>query len=225
MIVRHIGNTYQKYAFTYQLRWTPCVISIKRTPIKLLRRRRTKIAGNMTAGSKALWRHCWNIAGNVIKTRRYWCAQTIGRFTFKGVIPPSKEGNPPLKWRVKFVASLFLTATAGLSIAFFQSCSISIEATLNCLSIDTNIDMYVPFCKTIHVDDVTFRFSLHHHFWPGLKKTVEHNLGTCICSNVETILSWSCHVYGPFDFRTSLGRQKQMVVKFDVQRASHAAHN
>ena len=29
--------------------------------------------------------------------------------------------------------------------------------------------------------------------------------GTCICSNVETILSWTCHVYGPFAFRTSLG--------------------
>ena len=29
--------------------------------------------------------------------------------------------------------------------------------------------------------------------------------GTCICSNVETILSWNCHVYGPFEFRTSLG--------------------
>ena len=29
--------------------------------------------------------------------------------------------------------------------------------------------------------------------------------GTCICSNVETILSWTCHVYGPFGFRTSLG--------------------
>ena len=29
--------------------------------------------------------------------------------------------------------------------------------------------------------------------------------GTCICSNVETILSWTCHVYGPFDFRTSFG--------------------
>ena len=28
--------------------------------------------------------------------------------------------------------------------------------------------------------------------------------GTCICSNVETILSWTCHVYGPFEFRTSL---------------------
>ena len=28
--------------------------------------------------------------------------------------------------------------------------------------------------------------------------------GTCICSNVETILSWACHVYGPFEFRTSL---------------------
>ena len=29
--------------------------------------------------------------------------------------------------------------------------------------------------------------------------------GTCICSNVETILSCTCHVYGPFEFRTSLG--------------------
>ena len=29
--------------------------------------------------------------------------------------------------------------------------------------------------------------------------------GTCILSNVETILSWTCHVYGPFEFRTSLG--------------------
>ena len=28
---------------------------------------------------------------------------------------------------------------------------------------------------------------------------------TCICSNVETILSWTCHVYGPFEFRTSIG--------------------
>ena len=29
--------------------------------------------------------------------------------------------------------------------------------------------------------------------------------GTCICSNVETILSWTCHVNRPFEFRTSLG--------------------
>ena len=29
--------------------------------------------------------------------------------------------------------------------------------------------------------------------------------GTCICSYVETILSWTCHVYGPLEFRTSLG--------------------
>ena len=29
--------------------------------------------------------------------------------------------------------------------------------------------------------------------------------GTCICSNVETILSWTSHVYGPFEIRTSLG--------------------
>ena len=29
--------------------------------------------------------------------------------------------------------------------------------------------------------------------------------GTCICSNVETILSWTCHIYGSFEFQTSLG--------------------
>ena len=29
--------------------------------------------------------------------------------------------------------------------------------------------------------------------------------GTCICSNVENILSWTCHVYGPFEFQTSFG--------------------
>ena len=27
--------------------------------------------------------------------------------------------------------------------------------------------------------------------------------GACICSNVGTILSWTCHVYGPFEFDTS----------------------
>ena len=29
--------------------------------------------------------------------------------------------------------------------------------------------------------------------------------GTCIFPKVETILSWTFHVYGPFEFRTSLG--------------------
>ena len=28
---------------------------------------------------------------------------------------------------------------------------------------------------------------------------------TCICSKVETIFSWTCHVYGHFEFRTSFG--------------------
>ena len=37
-----------------------------------------------------------------------------------------------------------------------------------------------------------------------LRKTGPVPFGTCICSNVETILSWTCHVYGPFEFRTSL---------------------
>ena len=29
--------------------------------------------------------------------------------------------------------------------------------------------------------------------------------GTCICSDVETILSWTCHFYEPFESQTSLG--------------------
>ena len=38
-----------------------------------------------------------------------------------------------------------------------------------------------------------------------LRTTGPVPFGTSICSNVETILSWTCHVYGPFEFRTSLG--------------------
>ena len=37
------------------------------------------------------------------------------------------------------------------------------------------------------------------------KQVFEGRFKTCICSNVETVLSWTCHVYGPFEFRTSLG--------------------
>ena len=32
-----------------------------------------------------------------------------------------------------------------------------------------------------------------------------HKWYFCICSNVDTNLSLTCHVYGPFAFRTSLG--------------------
>ena len=40
--------------------------------------------------------------------------------------------------------------------------------------------------------------------------------GTCICSYVETILSWTCHVYGPFEFRTSLGTSILPLTYFSV---------
>ena len=73
-----------------------------------------------------------------------------------------------------------------------------------------------------------YRTGLLFRFWPYyriLEVSIEHcprvrlanrgrsllrtpgpvPFGTCICSNVETILSWTCHVYGPFEFRTSLG--------------------
>ena len=37
---------------------------------------------------------------------------------------------------------------------------------------------------------------------------------TCICSNVETILSLTCHIYAPFEFRTSLVTSILFTVNF-----------
>ena len=39
-------------------------------------------------------------------------------------------------------------------------------------------------------------------------------VGTCICSNVETILSWTCYIYGPFEFRTALGTSILLLLKY-----------
>ena len=47
----------------------------------------------------------------------------------KGVIPPSKEGDPLKNDASNLSHHCFLTATADLSVTFFQSCSISIKAT------------------------------------------------------------------------------------------------
>ena len=68
-------------------------------------------------------------------------------------------------------------------------------------------DAYHPICPAsppppppscILSTQVAHNFS-HPIFW------ILVPFGTCICSNVETILSWTCHVYGPFEVRTSLG--------------------
>ena len=42
--------------------------------------------------------------------------------------------------------------------------------------------------------------------------------GTCICSNVETILSLTCHVYGPFEFRKSLDTILLVVLQIGMQQ-------
>ena len=47
--------------------------------------------------------------------------------------------------------------------------------------------------------------------------------GTCICSNVETILSWTCHVYGPFEFRTSLGTSILLHINTQTMRKKSCA--
>ena len=45
--------------------------------------------------------------------------------------------------------------------------------------------------------------------------------GTCICSNVETILSWTCLVYGPFESRTSLGTSILLVLISNLSLSTH----
>ena len=44
---------------------------------------------------------------------------------------------------------------------------------------------------------------------------------TCICSYVETILPWTCHVYGPFEFRTSLGTYVLLNVPIQAPTMDH----
>ena len=84
-----------------------------------------------------------------------------------------------------------------------------------------------------------YRTGLKYWFWPYyriLEVSIEHcsrwrlanrgrlllrtpgpvPFGTCICSNVETILSWTCHVYGPFEFRTSLGNSILLIASLPV---------
>ena len=74
---------------------------------------------------------------------------------------------------------------------------------------------------TYHRTGPYYQFWPHYHISGGFHRTLQRvrlanrgrlllrtpgpvPFGTCICSSVETILSWVCHVYGPFEFRTSL---------------------
>ena len=92
---------------------------------------------------------------------------------FKGVIPPSKECDPPFKMTRQICRITVFGGHCWFECSFFP---VMLHINKNYLKLSIhwyNIYMYVPFCKT--VDDVTFQFSLRHHFWPRLKKTVEHN--------------------------------------------------
>ena len=87
--------------------------------------------------------------------------------------------------------------------------------TLHWSEISLNRDLVTELDLITVFDAVTlFReFSIGHLQWVRLANRGRLLLrtpgpvpfGTCICSNVDTILSWTCHVYGPFEFRTSLG--------------------
>ena len=48
--------------------------------------------------------------------------------------------------------------------------------------------------------------------------------GTCICSNVETILSWTCHVYEPFEFRTFLGTSILPFISYGIFETCFSIH-
>ena len=66
-----------------------------------------------------------------------------------------------------------------------------------------------PIGKLITELDFITYFELITKFWSAasllLRTPGPVQFGTCICSYVDTNVSWTCHVYGPFEFRTSLG--------------------
>ena len=45
--------------------------------------------------------------------------------------------------------------------------------------------------------------------------------GTCFCSYVEIIHSWTCHVYGPFEFRASFGTSILLVTFTTLTQIVH----
>ena len=75
---------------------------------------------------------------------------------------------PPLEMTRQICRVPVFGYHCGNESSFFQSCSISMKTTWNCLFIDTNIDIYVPFGKSVY--DVTFRLCLRHLFVRGWKK-------------------------------------------------------
>ena len=75
---------------------------------------------------------------------------------------------------LRFALLYFLAATVEMSSFFLVIFHVN-ENYLKCLFIDINIDLYVPFGRS--VDDITFWFSLCPHFClQSKKKTMEHNL-------------------------------------------------
>ena len=85
----------------------------------------------------------------------------------------------------------------------------SIDQTFYCRDLVTELDLITVFDVITQIREVSIehlqRVRLANRGRLLLRTPGPVPLGTCICSNVETIHSWTCHVYGPFEFRTSLG--------------------
>ena len=84
-----------------------------------------------------------------------------------------------------------------------------------------------PICELITELDFNTDFDLITEFW-SFHRTLQRvrlanrgrlllrTPGPCICSYVETILSWTCHIYEPFEFRTSLGKSILLRYEFSI---------
>ena len=104
---------------------------------------------------------------------------------------------------------------------------VSLSQMLHVILVHDNIQWHPQLIRHNTNLQTYYRTGLYYRFWSYyqiLEVSVEHlqrvrlanrgrlllrtpgpvPFGTCICSYVETILSWTCRVYGPFEFRTSL---------------------
>ena len=113
----------------------------------------------------------------------------------------------------------YIHCTVNLNILFRFSSSFSIRLIwTGCLDSNCCI-VTLSFLRLYHIPGISIghlhRVRLANRGRLLLRTPGPVAFWTCICSNVETIHSLTCHVYRPLEFRTSLGTSILLTLKKD----------
>ena len=122
-----------------------------------------------------------------------WARKPVNRTSWVVVVTPTDR---PKSVR-NFVVALFVFSLCPFDI------SVGVGAFVIGLSLISSFLSLLPNIWGFHRTEQLMRLANRGRLLLRMPDPVP--FGTCISSNVETILSWTCHIYGPFGFRTSLG--------------------